>query len=181
MTFVLAFLVRNWRGIVIAALLGLVFLVGARYGASGPRVELAEQKMEQARQHSEWERLRAVAAADALKRQNDLQETVDHARANLEGSRQTIAAQASRIAALSADSDRMRNKLTTYATGRSGQDTVAACQSRAGALAGLLAEGAGIVIEGANLARESALAHDERAAEVNALLSAWPQNRVPLH
>jgi hypothetical protein len=152
-----------------------------RYGAAGPRQELAEQRAEQARQIAEWERLRAVAAADALRRQNDLQEAADAARMNLETSRRTIAAQAARIAVLAGDTDRLRGKLATYASGRSGQDTVAACQSRAGALASLLAEGAGIVIEGANLARESSLAHDQRAAEVSALLSAWPANRVPVH
>ena len=181
MTAVLAVLARHWKAFAVAGLLIVVFLLGARYGAAGPRQELAEQKADHSLQVAEWERLRAVAAADALRRQQDLQDSVDHARANLEGSRQTIAAQASRIATLSADSDRLRGKLAAFAAGRPGSDTLAACQSRAGALANLLADGSGLLVEGSNLARQCAIAHDERAAEVRALLSAWPRNVVEVH
>jgi hypothetical protein len=181
MTAVLAFLTRYWKAFAVACLLIIVFFLGARYGAAGPRQELAEQKADHSRQVAEWERLRAVAAADALRRQTDLQDSVDHARANLEGSNRTIAAQASRIAVLAADTDRLRGKLATYAAGRPGSDSLAACQSRAGTLASLLAEGAGLVVEGANLARECSIDHDRRAAEVNSLLSAWPADRVAVH
>jgi hypothetical protein len=181
MTAVLTVLARHWKAFAVAGLLILVFLLGARHGAAGPRQELAEQRADHSRQVAEWERLRAVAAADAIRRQTDLQDSVDRARANLEGSNRTIAAQAARIAVLSSDSDRLRGKLATYAAGRSGQDTLAACHARAGTLANLLAEGAGLVVEGANLARECSIDHDRRAAEVNALLSAWPANRVAVH
>ena len=77
--------------------------------------------------------------------------------------------------------DVSQNELATYAAGRPGQDSLAACHSRAGTLASLLAEGAGLVVEGANLARECSVDHDRRAAEVNSLLSAWPADRVAVH
>jgi len=176
MSAVLVFVAKYWRILAIVALLGIVFAAGARYGGAGPRQALAEQKTAQALQIAEWERLRAAAAAESLRRQQDLQEAADAARMNLETSRRTIAAQATRIAALSADTDRLRVNLSAYAAGRSGQDSVGACQQRAGALASLLAEGAGLIAEAGNMARQCAIAHDERAAEVRALLDAWPDN-----
>lgn len=177
MSTVLVFLAKNWKVFAIAALLAAVFFAGARYGGAGPRQELAEQKTAQARQIAEWERLRAAAAAEALRRQTDLQEAADAARMTLETNRRTIEAQATRITVLSADVDGMRGKLAAYAAPRSGQDTVAACQQRAGTLASLLAQGAGLVVEASNLARQCAIAHDERSAEVNAILDAWPVDR----
>lgn len=74
--------------------------------------------------------------------------------------------------------DGLRNALHAYAAGRSAEDSVAACRSRAGALASLLADGADLLAESAGLLEQAALAHDRRAAEVTALLQAWPQTQA---
>lgn len=165
----MTFFLKHWRLIAGLGLIGLAFVAGTHYGAAGPRQELAEQR-------TEWSRLAAIGAARALARQQELQEAADAAREALDDAQRQISEQANRIAVLSVDAGRMRVDLARYAAARSRPDTVAACQDRAGTLAGLLAEGAGLVAEGANLARASSADHDRCAAEVRALLNAWPRN-----
>lgn len=70
----------------------------------------------------------------------------------------------------------MRNQLAAYAAGGTGADPGATCEARARALAALAADGAELLAEGAGLVRSCAAAHDKRAAEVNALVDAWPRN-----
>jgi hypothetical protein len=165
----MAFLLKHWRLIAGLAFIGLAFIAGMRYGAAGPKQELAEQR-------AEWSRLAAAGAAQALARQQELQEAADAAREALDDAKRQISEQTSRIAVLSVDAGRMRVDLARYAAARSGPDTVAACQDRAGTLAGLLAAGAGLVAEGTNLARTSSADHDRCTAEVRALLAGWPRN-----
>ena len=167
----------------ICAIVGMVgavvaFVIGYRLGGIEPKRELAEAQLEHSQQVALWQKLKAQGAADALKRQQALQDEADAARKGLDDARSEILAQASRIAVLSADTGKLRSQLASYASGRPDKDSLASCQSRAAALAELLAEGAGIIISSSNLAREAAIAADERAAEVTALLKAWPQDRA---
>ncbi len=92
-----------------------------------------------------------------------------------------LAAAQVRIAGLAANNGKLRNDLATYARGGS-DDTAAACEARAGSLAGLLAEGdevvAGLsaaIAEGGRLAAESARAASTYANQVNICVRAWPR------
>jgi hypothetical protein len=168
-------LLVNWRLIVIGA--GIVFLAGIAYrlGGINPRADLARAEARHAAQQAEWHRLSAEAAAAALRRQQALQLTVDTAREDLTHAKAAIADRDARIARVSLDAGRLRDKLAAYASGAGSQDSIAACQHRAATLADLLAEGAGLLAEGSDLYRQAARAHDDRAAEVAALLQAWPR------
>ena len=171
----MTFLLRYWPQI-----LGVVLLIaiGFRLGGMGPRAELAEAKAEHSRQVAEWQRMSADAAAKALKKQTALQLDVDTAREDLHDALAKIADQDARIARLNLDAGKLRSDLAAFASGSGGSDSVAACQTRARSLADLVAEGGGLLGTCAGLFRESAIAHDERAAEVAALLKAWPKSHA---
>lgn len=176
MTIFLAFVAQYWRVFAVAGLLVLAVGSGWRLGSANVRADLAAVEARHAEQVADWHRQRAEAAAAVLARQTALQTDVDKAREDLNHARTLIAEQGTRIARLSVDSDGLRVKLRAYSAGAGGGDTVAACQQRAGALANLLAEGAGLAAEAGNLARQCAIDHDERAAEVRVLLAGWPKN-----
>lgn len=174
-------LAANWRAIVALATLVFVAAVAYRFGGINPRADLARAEARHAAQMAEWQRLSAEAAAAALRRQQALQLTIDTAREDLTHAKAEIADRDARIVRVSLDAGRLRDKLAAFASGAGGQDSIAACQQRAGSLANLLAEGAGLLAEGSDLYRQAARAHDERAAEVNALLQAWPRNHAENH
>jgi len=176
MTLFLAFVAQYWRVFAVAGLLVLAVASGWRLGSANVRADLAAVEARHAEQVADWHRQRAEAAAAVLERQRTLQTDVDKSREALSHARTLIAEQDARIARLSVDSDGLRVKLRAYSSGASGSDTLAACQRRAGTLADLLTEGAGLLAEGADLLRQAAIAHDGRAAEVAALLAGWPKN-----
>lgn len=159
-----------------AAVAGALVWFGYWLGGLGPRAELAQARTDHAEQVAEWNRLAARGAQRALDLTAQWQRKADDARTALEDERERNAALAARIARLDADRERLRGDLATYAAGTGAADTVLACQARAATLAGLLAEGSDLLAEGGNLLAETARAHDDRAAEVRALVAAWPRN-----
>lgn len=132
------------------------------------QAELADARLE-------WERITVAALRRAADDTARWQQSAETAQGDLYAARTEIAALDRSITALRTANSGLRSQLAGYAAGQP-DDTLAACQSRAGTLAALLAEGEGLVRAHAELARSCARAHDERAAEVGALLDAWPQN-----
>ena len=113
----------------------------------------------------------AALTADYQARAEQAQEGLTHARTR-------IATLESSLARTVVSERGLRDQLSAFAGGRT-DDSLTACHARAGALASSLTEGAGLLAEGAELAREAARRHDERAAEVIALLNGWPRALVP--
>ena len=116
----------------------------------------------------------ARSEAEARTREAAMAALVIEATHDLEAARASIADQDRLIARLRVDARGLRDQLAAYAIG-SPDDTAAACHARSGTLADLLAEGAGLVAEGVELARTCAVSEAERAAEVTALVTAWPR------
>ena len=116
----------------------------------------------------------ARSEAEARTREAAMAARVIEATHDLEAARASIADQDRLIARLRVDARGLRDQLAAYAIG-SPDDTAAACHARSGTLADLLAEGAGLVAEGVELARTCAVSEAERAAEVTALVTAWPR------
>lgn len=119
---------------------------------------------------------RAVSIEQAKQREIEQrwQTATNQATEALTDARRTIAEQARRIDSLRLDAGSLRNQLATYAAGRAGEDPAAA-RDRGAVLAAAVADGAELLAEGAGLLATCARAHDERAAEVTALLRAWPR------
>jgi hypothetical protein len=103
------------------------------------------------------------------------QSAVNQATEALTDARKTIAQQARDISSLRLDAGGLRNQLAAYAAGRTGPDPAATPEDRSRVLAAVAAEGAELLAEGGQLLAACARDHDERAAEVAALLSAWPR------
>lgn len=175
MSLFLAFVLQYWKAAAVVGLLCLSCAVGWRLGSANVRADLAAVEARHAEQVADWHKQIAEAAAAALERQQELQANADKARQGLDDARNRIRNQDASIARLSVDADGLRVKLRAYASGAPGPNSLATCQQRAGTLASLLAEGAGLLSEGAELLRQTAIAHDGRAAEVSALLAAWPK------
>ena len=116
----------------------------------------------------------ARSEAEARTREAAMAARVIEATQDLEAARASIEAQDRLIARLRVDARGLREQLSAYAIGPP-DDTAAACHARAGTLAGLLAEGAGLVAEGVELARTCAVSDAERAAEVTVLVNGWPR------
>lgn len=121
---------------------------------------------------------RARAEAAARETEQRLRADVDAARARLDAEVERIANAQQEIDRLRLDREHLRaglrNALAAYAASGVSADSLAACQQRARALAEATADGAELLAEGARLLEQAAAAHDRRAAEVEALLSAWP-------
>lgn len=125
---------------------------------------------------------RAAAERRARETEQRLRAAVETAEKELKEERekvheleQKIAEQNARIRDLIRERNGLRDELLTYAAGPATGDTLAACRERAGTLAKVVADGADLLAEGAGLLAEVAADHDERAAEVEALLNAWPR------
>jgi len=150
--------------VILACLTGSYFL-GRSHEADGWR--LREAKHLAAAQE-------AIAIEQAKQRQieEQRQQAADAAQKGLDDARQQIAARDSAIAALRTDAGGLRQQLAQYA-GRACTDPGAPGVSAT--LADLAAEGAELLAEGGELLRSCAREHDERAAEVRALIEAWPK------
>jgi len=138
------------------------------------RLEAAHQadlRMISERAREMEERARAV--------ENMMRRAVDNARKELEDANREIQARETALASLRRDRDilrnGLRNALAAYASGAGSADSIAACHARAGALADAAANGAELLAEGAGLLEQATLTHDRRAAEVRALIAAWPK------
>lgn len=146
-------------------------------------------RTEHAEASAEWSRLSAAAARAAQIKSTELQAAVDAARGALHEQTRTNAElrrqleeAAGRIARLHADARGLRSELAAARAARGADDSLAACRAWAGALEEVLADGAGIVAAGSRVVGELAAVagscaadHDDRAAEVEALLAAWPK------
>jgi hypothetical protein len=110
-----------------------------------------------------------------------MRQAADRARKELDDALREIQDREVALAGLRRDRDALRvglrNALAAYAGGSGTADSIAACRARAGALAAAAADGAELLAEGAGLLEQAALAHDRRAAEVRALIEAWPQSK----
>lgn len=164
-----------------AAVAGALVWCGYWLGGLEPRAELAQARTDHAEQVAEWNRLAAAGAQRALTITAQWQQQAEKARGDLDDERERNAALAADIVVLRATVGGLRGDLAAYAAGTGAADTVAACRARAETLASLLAEGSELLAEGGNLLAEAARAHDDRAAEVRALIAAWPKNRAEDH
>jgi hypothetical protein len=108
-----------------------------------------------------------------------MRQAADMARKELDDAIAEIRNREVALAGLRRDRDALRvglrDALAAYAGGSGTADSLAACRARAGALAAAAADGAELLAEGASLLEQAALAHDRRAAEVRALIEAWPR------
>lgn len=156
-------------GLGAAAGVQTVRLSAAQAAEAKAKTELAEGRVE-------WERNTVSSLRRAAEDTQRWQDAATTAEGKLDGARSEINALDVSIGILRTNSDGLRNKLAAYARGAR-NDSLGACQARAGALADLLAEGEGLVRPLAELARESARAADLRTVEVEALVGAWPKNR----
>lgn len=158
-------------------------------------VQLHRERAEHATAMAKVNRAAAEAQEQARMRERAWLTAVEIERRKLDDERRTIAGLVAQVDALNAaleqarsdvsrllgDRRVLREALARFAAGTA-DDTAAACRERAGTLADVLAEGAGLLDEGARLVAEAARLvaacgrdHDERAAEVRALLAAWPK------
>lgn len=135
---------------------------------------LASERAAHARDRAAYAEAAARSEAEARAREAAFSARIIAAQTDLEAAHARIADQDRLITRLRVDARGLRDQLATYAAGPP-DDTAAACQARAGALADLLAEGAGLVAESVELARTSAVAEAGRAAEVTTLVEAWPR------
>lgn len=160
----------------IAALVGAILMHwvdSSRYGA-----QIADLKRRAAESMAELERLRAEAQSRAREIERQYAAAAQAAAMELANARVEIESKSEELRRAVRDRDilrdGLRHALAAYASGGASGDTIAACQARAGALAQAVADGANLLAEGAGLLEQAALAHDARAAEVRAMLQAWP-------
>jgi hypothetical protein len=151
--------------VILACLAGSYFL-GRAHEANGWKLREAEHV-------AATQKAIALEQAKQRKIAEERQQTADNARKGLDDARQQIAAKDRAIASLRTDAGSLRMQLAAYAASAAGQDPSAAAV--AGTLGTVAAEGAELLAEGADLLRTFARDHDERAAEVTALLAAWPR------
>lgn len=153
--------------VAVVALLAGTYWLGRSHEAAGWRLKSA-----QAAAATE----RAIAIEQVRQREIEArwQATVDQQAQELAHARTTIAEQASRLGALRLDAGRLRDQLAAYAAGGSGADSLAACQTRAAALAAYGADLGAAAAAVAATARRAALERDQFAAEVLACVRAWP-------
>ena len=143
-----------------------------------PRLELHAEREAHAttkREHAE-ERVQLLAAV--REQEIAMQRAVARAQGDLDEARRTIRRRDEVIGRLRTDGRGLREQLAAYATADA-RDSACASDDRPGILAGLAAEGAELLARGGALLRACAADHDERAAEVTALLAAWPRPAVP--
>ena len=154
--------------VAVVALLAGTYWLGRSHEAAGWRLKSA-----QAAAATE----RAIALEQARQREIEArwQSTVDQQALELSNARTTINQQADRLRALSLDSSRLRDQLTAYAAGSPGEDSLTACNARAAALATYAADIGAAASEISIAARQAAVDRDGFAAEVNALINAWPR------
>ena len=163
---------------VLKAVVGLAAILLLAVGVVLPRVELKAERLahkQSKRVHAE-ERARLLAAA--REQEITMQRAVALAQGDLDEARRSIRLRDRALGRLRADAGGLREQLAAYAAAGP-RDPACAGDDRAGVLARLATEGAELLATGGALLRACALDHDERAAEVKALLAAWPRPAVP--
>ena len=130
-----------------------------------------------------WESQVSAAHAKARETERALQSQVDAARTEAADEIRTaqelytqISVTNRQLAVARRDAAGLRNQVAAYAAGRGTEDSVAACQARAGRLGDLLASCSGLLDEGRELARAAGQAADERGVKLRACLAGWPRN-----
>lgn len=180
-TAVRLFLGGNWKPIVIGlAVVGAIWIAYSWAYDRGVAHEKTKTGAMLDRVVAEHNRQAAEAAAAASAREHVLQAKVDEQakelgdeyRTNAELSLANSALQRSPV-----DPQRLRDQLATsrLAAAAAASSAEAACNSRSAAYEALLARGDGLLARGAEMAGRIAKSHDDRAAEVEKLVRAWPQ------
>jgi hypothetical protein len=163
---------------VLKAVIAVAAILLLAVGVVLPRVELKTERLaheQTKRQHAE-ERARLLAAA--REQEITMQRAVARAQGDLDEARRSIRLRDQALGRLRTDAGGLRERLAAYAAAGS-RDPACAGDDRAGVLARLATEGAELLARGGTLLRACAADHDERAAEVRALLAAWPRPAVP--
>jgi chromosome segregation ATPase len=151
--------------------------------------KVAALELRHAEAISNWERQVAAAHAEARNKERQLQSQVDSARTEANDAIRTaqdldskVADTNRQLAAARTDAAGLRNQVRAYSAARGSEDSISACNARAGRLGealadcgSLLSEGAGLLSEGADLVRASARAADVRGGKLAACLKGWPK------
>lgn len=159
--------------------LAVLLLVAA--GVQSVRLSAAEATLARERQAWAQERLAAAMAESETvqeyrRREQELQAQANEAERRLEDERRLVAGRDARIALLLRDNRGLRehaDRLAAYAAGPP-EDSVAACQARASALAAHAAALGDRATSIGILARQAAAERDEFGAQVVACVTAWP-------
>jgi hypothetical protein len=160
---------------------GVLVLVGF-IGGMGLHKMVSDRKI--AKMQADWAE-NVIAATEATAAAEKEQRRIEQERrSDVDKAKETLGEERTRNAALAASldlahrrADGLRGKLQTFATVASpaGQDPARACETRATTLAGHVADGIGLLEEGRSLFGRCAKDRDDFAAEVRALVSAWPE------
>jgi chromosome segregation ATPase len=151
--------------------------------------KIASLELRHAESIANWESQVAAAHAKAREAERTMQSQVDAARTEADDAirttqdlNATIADTNRQLAASRTDAAGLRNQVRAYSAARSSEDSIAACNARAGRLGealadcgSLLSEGAGLLSESAELVRASARDADVRGGKLAACLKAWPK------
>ena len=161
-----------WFGLIgVRVAAGLVVMVLLAGAIVVPRMQLKAERAAHLETKRAFSEAQIAAERKARQLQDQQQAAVDTARKTLDETRSQIRRRDAALAAARADARGLRNKLATFGAGLPGE-TLASCDARSRALADAVAGCGELLSEGQQLVRFCA-AHDERAAEVRALLSAW--------
>ena len=163
--------------VAVLALLALIW-----WAAVLPRMELRDELSQHAATKAACAEMRATWAAElaeaharARTRERELQDAVTTAQGELHERKADIAKKDAALVAARADAHGLRDQLRTFAAAVPVPGDPGSAGSAAGTIAELAGQGIDLLGEGAELLRECAAAHDERAAEVTALVKAWPR------
>lgn len=139
------------------------------------RAQTMTERAGRAADRAAWTQQVAEAESAARKREGALQALVDQAKGELDVQNAAITEQAARIAGLTVDARGLRGQLAAARADRGVTESIAACASYVAELETAVTGGGELLVEGQVLVRQFAEAHDRRAAEVAALLQAWPK------
>lgn len=163
------------------ALLAVLTLIW--WAAVVPRLELRDERAQHAatkaacaEMRAQWAKELAEAHAQARAKERELNNAVIAAQGELDATKQDIRRKDAALVAARADARGLRDQLRAFAAAVPvPSDPAGSGSDRAAVLADVAGEGADLLAEGAELLRQCAAAHDERAAEVAALVKAWPR------
>lgn len=166
-------------------------LMGATVGFTGAKIfygsKLNAERAARANEHAAAALALASAEADNRQTEQRLQANVDTHRKELEDAKrdnQGLAVKIQRFTVDAVDVVGLRDKLAAArrAASKTAESAAAACDARAATYEEVLAASDRLIARGENLAgrcsnfaAEVSLAHDDRAAEVEETLGAWPQ------
>jgi hypothetical protein len=181
-----------WAGVTLAPaivrLIGYVTMAAVAvlaliwWAAVVPRLELRDErahhaatKVACAEMRAQWASELAAAHAKARAKERELSNAVTTARGELDDALSDIRRRDAALSAARADARGLRQQLAAYADAVRVSGDPAAAGDAIGTIAELAATGGELLAEGAELLRQCARDHDERAAEVTALIKAWPR------